>query len=129
MVLTPVGGDATILTRRIANLARENGNPIKEKLARSLSDFIAKTYMQKKQLLAAHKLATMHDDLNVWNYFRFAHQKVHYFDRMLVSIGSFNLDKHSARGNRETQLFCFDESLTKEIDQMLVLDLANSVPL
>ena len=47
----------------------------------------------------------------------------------MVGVGSFNLDGHSANGNRETELFCMDDSLIAQTETMLAIDLANSTPI
>jgi phosphatidylserine/phosphatidylglycerophosphate/cardiolipin synthase-like enzyme len=67
--------------------------------------------------------------MNGFQYFNYIHAKVFYFDRLLVGIGSWNFDSFSADNNQESAIFCLDEKLRKQIEEHMVLDMINSVPI
>lgn len=64
-----------------------------------------------------------------FQYFNYMHAKEFYFDRLLVGIGSWNFDGFSANNNHECAIFCLDENVRLQIEQQLVLDMINSVPI
>lgn len=64
-----------------------------------------------------------------FQYFNYVHSKEFYFDRLLVGIGSWNFDEYSAENNHEAVIFCLDEALRGQIEQQIVLDMINSVPI
>jgi phosphatidylserine/phosphatidylglycerophosphate/cardiolipin synthase-like enzyme len=64
-----------------------------------------------------------------FQYFNYIHSKEFYFDRLLVGIGSWNFDGFSSNNNHECAIFCLDESLRKQIERQMVLDMINSVPI
>jgi len=64
-----------------------------------------------------------------FQYFNYIHAKQFYFDRLLVGISSWNFDGFSANNNHECAIFCLDENLRNQIEQRLVLDMINSVPI
>jgi phosphatidylserine/phosphatidylglycerophosphate/cardiolipin synthase-like enzyme len=63
-----------------------------------------------------------------FQYFNYIHAKEFYFDRLLVGIGSWNFDSYSADNNHESMIFCLDDSLRVQIENQMVLDMVNSVP-
>ena len=67
--------------------------------------------------------------MNGFQYFNYIHAKVFYFDRLLVGIGSWNFDSYSADNNHESAIFCLDEKLRIQIEEHMVLDMINSVPI
>ncbi len=123
-----MGGATTSPFRAKAAEARDRGDTEKEAFWLNFADRLGRAN-SASSFRAADDFASQSDNIHVWNYFRYSHQKVHYFDRRLVGIGSFNLDRHSSRGNRETELFCFDDSLALQVEKMLTRDLVNSIPL
>ncbi len=64
-----------------------------------------------------------------FQYFNYIHAKQFYFDRLLVGIGSWNFDGYSANNNHECAIFCLDEKLRLQMENQLVLDMINSVPI
>ncbi len=66
--------------------------------------------------------------LRVHQYINYIHAKEFLFDRLLVGIGSWNFDGYSADRNHESMVFCLDSSLSAQVEQHLVLDMVNSVP-
>lgn len=64
----------------------------------------------------------------VYQYINYIHAKEFLFDRLLVGIGSWNFDGYSADRNHESMVFCLDSSLCAQVEQHLVLDMVNSVP-
>jgi phosphatidylserine/phosphatidylglycerophosphate/cardiolipin synthase-like enzyme len=64
-----------------------------------------------------------------YQYFNYMHAKELYFDRLLVGIGSWNFDSHSADKNHESAIFCLDENLRQQMERQMVLDMVNSVPI
>ena len=67
--------------------------------------------------------------LHGFQYFNYMHAKQFYFDRILVGIGSWNFDSFSAERNHECAVFCLDKSLRLQMEERLVLDMINSVPM
>lgn len=63
-----------------------------------------------------------------WTYFNYMHAKQALFDRVAVSVGSFNIDAPSGMKNHEATVLCLDASLADEMEAQLALDLANAVP-
>jgi phosphatidylserine/phosphatidylglycerophosphate/cardiolipin synthase-like enzyme len=57
------------------------------------------------------------------------HAKEFYFDRLLVGIGSWNFDHYSADNNHESAIFCLDSRLRLQLENQMVLDMVNSVPI
>lgn len=70
-----------------------------------------------------------YDTTNVWLHLSFLHSKVFYFDRILSSIGSYNFQHNATDHSYENTILCLDEQLNKELDEVFVRDMANSVPL
>jgi phosphatidylserine/phosphatidylglycerophosphate/cardiolipin synthase-like enzyme len=64
-----------------------------------------------------------------FQYFNYIHAKTFYFDRLLVGVGSWNFDSFSADNNHECAIFCLDENLRRQIEERMVLDMINSVPI
>jgi len=64
-----------------------------------------------------------------FQYFNYMHAKEFCFDRLLVGIGSWNFDGYSANNNHECAIFCLDEDLRQQIEEQMVLDMINSVPI
>ncbi len=122
------GGTTTSKYRNRALEARAEGRPNLENFWRGTADDLGQA-TSRKSFAAGETFVRRSKNIHGWNYFRYAHQKVHYFDRRMIGIGSFNLDGFSARGNRETELFCMDDSLVQQAERMLARDLANSTPL
>ena len=54
---------------------------------------------------------------------------IFYFDRILASVGSYNFHHNSTDHAYESTSICLDENLNRELDKILVMDMANSIPL
>jgi phosphatidylserine/phosphatidylglycerophosphate/cardiolipin synthase-like enzyme len=67
--------------------------------------------------------------VHAYQYFNYMHAKQFYFDRVLVGIGSWNFDHYSADNNHESAIFCLDEHLRQQMEEQLVLDMINAVPI
>ncbi len=65
--------------------------------------------------------------IHFYQYFNYIHAKETMFDRVMVSVGSPNLDDHSSH-QYETSAFCFDNHLAEQTENQMVLDLVNSIP-
>jgi phosphatidylserine/phosphatidylglycerophosphate/cardiolipin synthase-like enzyme len=63
-----------------------------------------------------------------WTHFNYMHAKQALFDRLATLISSVNLDQASMDRNVEAGALCMDESLSRQMEAQLALDLANSVP-
>jgi len=63
-------------------------------------------------------------NIDVWNHISFIHSKIFYFDRIVASIGSYNLHHNATDHAYENTIICQD----KELDEIMVRDMANSVP-
>jgi len=68
-------------------------------------------------------------NINVWNHISFIHSKIFYFDRIAASIGSYNLHHNATDHSYENTIICLDEKLNNQLDEVMVRDMANSVPL
>jgi phosphatidylserine/phosphatidylglycerophosphate/cardiolipin synthase-like enzyme len=64
-----------------------------------------------------------------FQYFNYIHAKEFYFDRLLVGVGSWNFDLFSSNNNHESAIFCLDDKLRLQMEQQMVLDMVNSVPI
>ncbi|MBY0517220.1 MAG: phosphatidylserine/phosphatidylglycerophosphate/cardiolipin synthase family protein [Bacteriovoracaceae bacterium] len=94
-----------------------------------LKIYLSNTYYgtnHYKQLL--NKWITI-PSVNVWTHISFLHSKVMHFDRQMASIGSYNLQHNATDHAFEVTTICQDESLNDQLDKVLVLDMANSIPL
>lgn len=67
--------------------------------------------------------------VNVWNHIAFLHSKIFYFDRTVVSVGSVNFQHNATDQAYESTAICMDEHLNRQMDRILVQDMANSIPL
>lgn len=68
-------------------------------------------------------------NVHVWNHISLMHSKIFYFDRVLSSVGSFNFHHNATDHAYESTAVCLDEDLNRGLDRILVLDMANSIPL
>jgi phosphatidylserine/phosphatidylglycerophosphate/cardiolipin synthase-like enzyme len=69
------------------------------------------------------------ENVHVWTHISFMHSKIFYFDRVLASVGSYNFNHSSTDQAYESTTLCMDESLNQKLDQILVQDMVNSLPL
>ncbi len=69
------------------------------------------------------------ENVHVWTHISFMHSKIFYFDRVLASVGSYNFHHSSTDQAYESTTLCMDESLNQKLDQILVQDMVNSLPL
>ena len=69
------------------------------------------------------------ENVHVWTHISFMHSKIFYFDRVLASVGSYNFNHSSTDQAYESTTLCMDESLNQQLDQILVQDMVNSLPL
>jgi phosphatidylserine/phosphatidylglycerophosphate/cardiolipin synthase-like enzyme len=67
--------------------------------------------------------------VHVWNHISFMHSKIFYFDRVAASVGSYNFQHNATDHAYESTVICLDEKLNRELDVILVEDMANSIPL
>jgi phosphatidylserine/phosphatidylglycerophosphate/cardiolipin synthase-like enzyme len=68
-------------------------------------------------------------NVHIWTHMSFMHSKIFYFDRVAASIGSYNFQHNATDQAYESTSICMDESLNRELDKILVQDMANSIPL
>lgn len=66
---------------------------------------------------------------HVWTHISFIHSKVYYIDRLMTSIGSMNLNSNATDQAWESAVYCQDKGLNEQIEQILVQDKLNSIPL
>ena len=121
------GGTLTKIFRTEADKARSKGQHLIERGFMDVADDLGRANYatSMKDFL---NFSAQSQNIHPWTYFRFAHQKVHLFDRRMVGIGSFNLDTYSSKGNRETELLCMDEDLISQAERQLAQDISNSIP-
>lgn len=67
-------------------------------------------------------------EFRVWDYFQFSHQKTMMIDRTLTLVGSYNLNKISTDTSFEMAAMCYDDSLNTQMEQLIIQDLLNSIP-
>jgi phosphatidylserine/phosphatidylglycerophosphate/cardiolipin synthase-like enzyme len=65
----------------------------------------------------------------VWTHISFLHSKIFYFDRIAASIGSVNFQHNATDHGYESTAICMDEELNRQLDRVMVQDMANSMPL
>ncbi|WP_408096281.1 phospholipase D-like domain-containing protein [Peredibacter sp. HCB2-198] len=70
-----------------------------------------------------------HKSVHIWKHMSFMHSKIFYFDRVVSSVGSLNFHHNATDQAYESTAICMDEKLNAELDQILVQDMANSIPL
>lgn len=70
-----------------------------------------------------------HRSVNVWTHISFMHSKIFYFDRIVASIGSYNFHHNATDHAYESTSICMDDELNQQLDQILIMDMANSIPL
>lgn len=68
-------------------------------------------------------------NMHIWTNISFLHSKIFYFDRVLSSVGSYNFHHNATDQAYESTILCMDENLNRDLDQILVQDMANSIPL
>jgi phosphatidylserine/phosphatidylglycerophosphate/cardiolipin synthase-like enzyme len=68
-------------------------------------------------------------NVKIWNHISFLHSKIFYFDRVVASIGSYNLEHNATDHSYESTSICMDKNLNNQLDEILVLDMVNSIPL
>lgn len=68
-------------------------------------------------------------NVHIWNHISFMHSKIFYFDRIISSVGSYNFQHNATDHAYESTSICMDEKLNGELDRILVIDMANSIPL
>lgn len=70
-----------------------------------------------------------YSNVHIWKHMSFMHSKIFYFDRVVASVGSYNFQHNATDQAYESTAICMDESLNKDLDRLLVEDMANSIPL
>lgn len=118
-------GESTAFLRSRVKDAQLMGAPLWEEIITPLIDQSGRDVCRRVRF----ELAPLVDaGLHGYLYMNYMHAKEFYFDRLLVGIGSWNFDSFSAENNHECMIFCLDESLCRQIERRLVLDMVNSVP-
>lgn len=69
-----------------------------------------------------------HKSVHIWKHISFMHSKIFYFDRIVASVGSYNFHHNATDQAYESTAICMDETLNRDLDQILVQDMVNSVP-
>lgn len=121
------GGDLTGPFRKWRDSAREKDKDFSERAAQALASALA-IMDSKGNYKNVQRLYKLGKGFHAWNYLRYGHQKIQIYDRILTSIGSFNLDGQSVSGNQEGQMFCMDTQLTSQTEAALVRDFTNGTP-
>jgi len=68
------------------------------------------------------------EHINSWMFFQYMHSKTFMIDRIVVSVGSFNLDNWSSDKSHESVLICQDKELSKQYEYRYTLNKVNSTP-
>ncbi|MBT4792970.1 MAG: phosphatidylserine/phosphatidylglycerophosphate/cardiolipin synthase family protein [Halobacteriovoraceae bacterium] len=69
------------------------------------------------------------ENIDVWAHISYLHSKVFYFDRLVASVGSYNMHHNATDHTFENTIFCQDVKLNKQLDEIFVRDMVNSIPL
>lgn len=69
-----------------------------------------------------------HSNVRVWSHHSYLHSKWWLFDRLAVSIGSFNWMQNATDASYEATFITHDPEVLRRAEIELALDLANSVP-
>lgn len=91
--------------------------------------FFSNSYFGKPHYRNLMKDWMPFESIHIWTHISFIHSKIFYFDRILSSVGSYNLQHNATDQAYESTAICLDEKLNRDLDQILVHDMANSVPL
>lgn len=65
----------------------------------------------------------------IWHYFQFTHAKVLSVDSTANVFGSYNLNKLSTDSSYEIALVVYDADFSEKVNEMIVRDLMNSIPI
>jgi phosphatidylserine/phosphatidylglycerophosphate/cardiolipin synthase-like enzyme len=118
-------GESTAFLRGRVKDAQLMGAPLWEEIITPLIDQSGRDVSRRVRF----ELAPLVDaGLRGYQYMNYMHAKEFYFDRLLVGIGSWNFDSYSAENNHECMIFSLDESLCRQIERRLVMDMVNAVP-
>jgi hypothetical protein len=119
-------GESTVFLRSRVKDSQTVGDPLWEDIMTPLIDQGGREVSRDvRRVLNPLVEAGLHG----FRYFNYVHAKEFYFDRLLVGIGSWNFDLYSAENNHECAIFCLDESLQRQMERQLVLDMVNSTPI
>lgn len=130
------------ITTNIDMAGNENVAMMNERIKEQLEegqDFRAnwsflKLFASNKYYGGDHYRNLLHDwapipSVNVWTHISFMHSKIFYFDRIVASIGSVNFQHNATDQAYESTSICMDDELNRQLDRILVTDMANSIPL
>jgi len=119
-------GELTAALRTSLERAIRNGNRLGYHLWHWILSFEPRNNAKRHREYLLDLATTK--NLRAWTHFNYIHAKQAYFDRIVTSISSVNLDTASMARNEEAGALCMDESLSAEMEKRLTLDLVNSVP-
>jgi phosphatidylserine/phosphatidylglycerophosphate/cardiolipin synthase-like enzyme len=66
---------------------------------------------------------------HVWTHISFNHSKIYYIDRLATFVGSMNLHSNATDQAWESGIYCHDLDFNKQIEEILLMDKLNSIPL
>lgn len=69
------------------------------------------------------------ENVHVWTHVSFMHSKIVHFDRLVASVGSYNIQHNATDHSYEGTVICMDRALNRQVDETLVEDIVNSIPL
>ncbi len=69
------------------------------------------------------------ENVHVWKHMSFQHSKIMYFDRLVASVGSYNIQHNATDHSYEATAICQDRELNAQLEEILVEDIVNSIPL
>jgi phosphatidylserine/phosphatidylglycerophosphate/cardiolipin synthase-like enzyme len=70
-----------------------------------------------------------HKNLNWYSYAQYMHAKTMMADNIWTLIGSYNINESSQNDSYELVLACLDKNLAEEMQESIVIDALNSVPI
>lgn len=120
-------GEVTLWFQWRVLKAREAEAGLGEKIAAQYLDLTSRRQARANRA-QFERLIAANPKIEVWDYFRYHHAKIWYFDRIAAFVGSWNLDHNSADLNHEAGLLCMDVSLAQQLEKELARDLSNSTP-
>lgn len=119
-------GEVSNMINRLKMRSRFQFKPIHKTIYSILTGWLDKGAAKKNQpyLEYIQKLP----NARAWAGFQYMHAKMMQIDRVTNIVSSYNLEEWSGDKSHETAIICQDESLSREMDESMLRDFANSVP-
>ncbi|MBL7716128.1 MAG: phosphatidylserine/phosphatidylglycerophosphate/cardiolipin synthase family protein [Bdellovibrionales bacterium] len=120
-------GEATMMIRRKVVAAEAKKKKLTTNMWKKIGLWIDRGAARTNREMI-QDLSRRAPKMGIWNPFQYIHAKQLYFDRIMVGVSSYNLDKNSSETNQESGIYCMDENLSHQFDALLLRDMVNSIP-